>query len=84
LATLQVVKHFNQSGVLLKGLLNNFQRRDTSEKLIPHSMFYSLRADIVCPFFILDFTFTIHTLIGILLLPIFYALMVVHKAEIVP
>ena len=42
LATWQVVKHFNQSGVLLKGLLNNFQQGGTSEKLIPHSMLYPL------------------------------------------
>ena len=55
LATWQVVKHFNQSGVLLKGLLNNFQRGGTSEKLIPHSMLYPLRGW-YCVFF-LDFGF---------------------------
>ena len=55
LATWQVVKHFNQSGVLLKGLLNNFQQGGTSEKLIPHSMLYPLRGW-YCVFF-LDFGF---------------------------
>ena len=58
LATWQVVKHFNQSGVLLKGLLNNFQQGGTSEKLIPHSMLYPLRGW-YCVFF-LDFGFYIH------------------------
>ena len=58
LATWQVVKHFNQSGVLLKGLLNNFQQGGTSEKLIPHSMLYPLR-DWYCVF-VLYFGFYIH------------------------
>ena len=58
LATWQVVKHFNQSGVLLKGLLNNFQQGGTSEKLIPHSMLYPLRGW-YCVFF-LYFGFYIH------------------------